>query len=861
MSRHVCTKPFFVLVIVFPLFSGACTRESQSPSKVVTGIDGGTESKSSEGDSTETGSELDAKESVVPPILFEAPEFKLTDQHGQLFRSQELEGRVWIANFIFTRCLATCPRQSASLAALQTRISQWPHAHRVRMLSITVDPEHDSPQQLLEYANRYDANHERWKFLTGKRADLWQLSKDGFKFPVSANALDQANPVTHSPRFVLVDAQGRVRGLYNSQLDEELEKLVEELQILLSEPIDNPPDAVAIGVPADVFDPVWLSSRGKEQVAKAAEIKAFHDFQFEDRSEESGITFVNRPVADAAKDFKSNHYDHANGIAAADVDGDGLIDLYFTSQRGRNELWKNLGGGRFEDITESAGVGLVDRVSVAASFADIDNDGDPDLFVTTTRHGNALFNNDGQGRFKDVTVESGVAYSGHSSSADFFDYDNDGLLDLLVTNVGQFTSEAVGYSGKREQQEDPYYVGTNDSFGGHLFPSLSEPSILYHNEGNGRFTNVSNEMGFRHRAWSGDATPIDINKDGWMDLYILNMQGNDVYYENIGGVRFEDKSRDVFPTSVWGGMGVKSFDYNNDGLMDLYVTNMHADMWQLKLNILGAEVEKRRAPPNTVPESYLQSRTPWKNVIGSGLFVRRPSGGFDEIATNVNADNYWPWGPSVGDLNADGFQDIFVASSMNYPYRYHVNSLLLNDEGKTFRDAEFILGIEPRSGPTAVPWYTLDCDGVDAKHEHSEGRSGAVEVWGAVGTRSAVIFDVDSDGDLDIVTIEFNSRPRVLLSNLSEQMTDMRYLVVKLQGKSSNRDGLGARVEVKTGDRVLTQVHDGQSGYLSQSALPLTFGLGDAAAIDAITIHWPGSKSQTIEGPIESNQVLLIEQE
>jgi len=797
----------------------------------------------------------------VPRVLFNAPEFELTDQHGQPFSSQELKGRVWIANFIFTHCLATCPRQSASMAALQSLIARWPHAHRVRMLSITVDPERDTSPKLLEYAERYDANHQRWKFLTGARGDLWRLSKEGFKFPVSANALDKANPITHSPMFVMMDAEGRARGLYNSQLDQEIDQLVRDLQILLSEPILNPPDEVAIGVPADIFDPVWLSSRRQEQLATAAEIKAFHAFQFEDRSEESGITFINRPVADAAKEFKSNHYDHANGIAAADVDGDGLIDLYFTSQRGSNELWRNLGGGRFENITETAGVGLADRVSVSASFADIDNDGDPDLFVTTTRHGNALFINDGHGRFKDVTDASGVAYSGHSSSAVFFDYDNDGLLDLLVTNVGKFTTDSIGYSGDKEAQEDPYFVGTTDSFAGHLFPSLSEQSLLYHNEGNGRFTNVSSEMGFRHRAWSGDATPIDINNDGWMDLYVLNMQGNDVYYENIDGVRFEDKSRAVFPTSVWGGMGVKSFDFNNDGHMDLYVTNMHADMWQLKLNILGAEAEKRRAPPNTVPESYLQSRIPWKNVIGSGLFVRQPAGGFEEIATAVNADNYWPWGPSVADLNADGYQDIFVASSMNYPYRYHINSLLLNEEGTAFRDAEFILGVEPRRGPKSVPWYTLDCDGADAQHEQSLGRSGLVEVWGAVGTRSAVIFDVDLDGDLDIVTIEFNSTPMVLLSDLSERKPDFRYLGIKLQGSSSNRDGLGARVEVAIGDRVLTQVHDGKSGYLSQSSLPLTFGLGDAESIDAITVHWPGASEQKIAGPIGVNQVVTIEQE
>src|SRR5205823_3527421 len=137
-------------------------------------------------------------------------------------------------------------------------------------------------------------------------------------------------------------------------------------------------------------------------------------------------------------------------------------------------------------------------------------------------------------------------------------------------------SVEIGYSGNPEKQENPYYVGLSDAFAGHLFPSRSERSILYHNEGNNRFRDVSEEVGLIHKRWSGDATPMDVNDDGWIDLYVLNMQGNDDYYENVEGKRFVRRSRDVFPKAPWGAMGVKSFDYNNDGQMDLFVTNMHS---------------------------------------------------------------------------------------------------------------------------------------------------------------------------------------------------------------------------------------------------------------------------------------------
>jgi len=185
-----------------------------------------------------------------------------------------------------------------------------------------------------------------------------------------------------------------------------------------------------------------------------------------------GTTMNNMPV-EALKYWKPAHYDHGSAVAAADVDGDGLLDLYFVNQLGPNQLWRNLGHGKFEDITTKAGVGLVDQIAVTASFADVDNDGDPDLFVTTVRHGNHLFENVGNGRFRDITKEAGLAYTGHSSGAVFFDFDNDGLLDLFLVNVGVYTSDKQGRGG--------YYIALSDAFYGHLYPERTELSILYKN--------------------------------------------------------------------------------------------------------------------------------------------------------------------------------------------------------------------------------------------------------------------------------------------------------------------------------------------------------------------------------------------
>ncbi len=244
-----------------------------------------------------------------------------------------------------------------------------------------------------------------------------------------------------------------------------------------------PPAAREVRVPNPDIGADALAARKTAQLATADQFSVFYQFQFTDRVRESGITFVHHIVDDAGKQYKAVHYDHGNGIAVADVDGDGLYDIYFVNQVGGNELWKNLGGGRFRDITKESGVGLAGRISVAASFADIDNDGDQDLFVTTVRGGNVLFENDGHGHFKDISKEAGVDLVTHSSGAVFFDFDRDGLVDLLVCNVGQYTTDQKGPDGA--------YVGLADAFLGHTHPDRFEYPVLYRNTGRNLFKDVT----------------------------------------------------------------------------------------------------------------------------------------------------------------------------------------------------------------------------------------------------------------------------------------------------------------------------------------------------------------------------------
>jgi enediyne biosynthesis protein E4 len=611
--------------------------------------------------------------------------------------------------------------------------------------------------------------------------------------------------------------------------------------------------------------PAWLLERAAQERSASARSAVMHDFQFSDRRAESGITFVNKIVDDAGKDYKVMHYDHGSGICAADVDGDGLPDIYLTTQLGSNELWKNLGGGRFANITDSAGLRMPDAVAVGCAFADIDNDGLPDLFVTTVRHGNRLFRNVGGGKFRDITAEAGVGYSGHSSGAVFFDYDNDGLLDLFVANVGTYTTEEKGPGG--------YYIGLRDAFHGHMYPERAEASLLYHNLGGGRFADVTQATRLVDYSWSGDAVVMDVNDDGFPDLYVLDMQGSNHLWVNEHGKTFRDETNKYFPRTPWGAMGAKVFDFDGDGRLDLFVTDMHSDMF-VDLAPGNWAAESQKSDPRRAPELF--GGVQQSAMFGNALFANKGKGKFEEVSDSAGVEMYWPWGPSVDDLNADGWDDIFVAASMNFPFRYATNSVLLNEANGHFLPSEFTLGVEPRAGgATDQVWFTLDCGGADARHLYCtdvckgpdaaakgcrDDGGGKFRIMGARGTRSAVILDIDGDGDLDIVTNDFNGPPQLFVSDLAAKHR-INSIKVRLRGRRSNREGLGALVTVVLPDgRRIVKAMDGKSGYLSMSDLPLYFGLGAADHAASIEVRWPSGAHQTVAGPIKSNTTIDVDE-
>ena len=564
---------------------------------------------------------------------------------------------------------------------------------------------------------------------------------------------------------------------------------------------------------------------------------------FRECARECGIDFQMAFLPkEQGEHFKVNLYDHGCGVAVGDYDGDGRDDIYFLNQLGHNALYHNNGDGAFTDVTAKAGVGLGDRICVGAVWADYLNEGRQSLYVTSTRGGNVLFRNNGDGTFKDVTREAGLTLVGHSQTAVFFDYDNDGYPDLFVTNTAQWTVDAY-------DQEEHYFRGSPDFW--QMAGSPREHNILYHNNRDGTFTDVTAKAGLAGPGWGGDVAVFDYNDDGYLDLFVTNMFGANQLYRNNGDGTFTDVTKETLGPTSFGAIGCKALDFNNDGRLGLLVVDMHSDMW-LPPGIPPTETE------DDLKKKYTKIMGPFYNrsagaaqnegrlvdalkvhydevVFGNTLFRKLPSGQFEEVSDKANMETWWPWGVATGDFDNDGHEDVFLPSGMGYPYGYWPNALMMNDGDGTFTDRAATLGIEP---PPGGPYLKEKIGDKPA----------------AKSSRCAAVADFTGSGRLDLVVNNFNG-PAYFFRN---QFPAKNYISFRLTGTSyrrpdkgpkSSRDAVGALVRVFVGGEVMVRQVQAAGGYLSQSSNTVHFGLGDRPAVDRVEIRWPSGAMQRIDHP------------
>ena len=569
---------------------------------------------------------------------------------------------------------------------------------------------------------------------------------------------------------------------------------------------------------------------------------------FENVAHSAGVDFTNRyypPFLTEPLRFGMIRYG-PGGITTVDYDNDGFYDI-FIPDGVESKLFRNLGDGRFEDVTAKAGLSGLDGVSVAL-FADYDNDGYKDLFVSRTFKPNQLFHNNRDGTFTDVTAKSGIGADCCTTVASWADYDNDGLLDLYVGR----------YLDPRKDIPTTFYARNG------------EPNQLYHNNGDGTFTNVTEKAGVGEPGLCLGTVFGDYNDDGYPDLYVVNDFGRKTLYRNNRDGTFTDVTVATGTLAYGAGMSASMADYDNDGRLDIYATNIRSEEawfaeWPTVLRYM-TNSWRQGVWKTDMPlywQIFRQSGTNFVEVFqqmasGNTLLRNNGHGSFDDTTVKANADPPgWFWGASFADFDNDGWQDIYAADGWVY-----------NDKG-TEIELEFLNNV--------VSHQDLYKTGIlfDPKHfgrnswhgwEHnrymrSRGDGTFEEIGRATGTdlminaRGVAVADFWNRGQLDIA-VSSSSFKHALLKN--EIDAKRNWLQVELVGTKSNRDAVGARVSlVAKGQRQMREVVLGD-GYGSQNSLRQHFGLADATMVDELTVKWPRSGITQVFHNVSGNRIIQI---
>ena len=517
---------------------------------------------------------------------------------------------------------------------------------------------------------------------------------------------------------------------------------------------------------------------------------------FTDAAPASQFDYVTR------NDYRNRKYfiqPLAGGVAILDYDNDGRMDIFLTNGAElpsmkkpasfANALLRNSGDGRFEDRTSAAGLtGSDGGYHLGAAAADYDNDGDTDLFLANAG-ANTLLRNNRDGTFTDVTADSGISKPLNTLSvgAAWFDYDNDGLLDLVVANYTVWSPEA-DFTCTDSMKREIYCSPTR---------YVSVPNRLYRSLGGGRFEDVTERSGLAQARGKGMGVSIaDVNDDGLSDIFIVNdternflfiNQGNGRFLEQgaIYGVSFNDDGIAV------NGMGSDAKDFNNDGFVDFFYNDLATQVFALFANDRGKAFR------------YVSYPT------GLGRLSFRFGG----------------WGAGFIDYDNDGWKDLFSANGdVDYlgDNAAQSDTMFRNVGGKSFNDVSAAMGVA----------FTR-------KGFH----------------RGSAFADLNDDGSLDIVVTGLNERPRILMNTGT---TGAHWVLLDLQGARRSRDAIGAKIKVTTASgRVLHNHVSVSTGLMSSSDRRVHFGLGSEGAIASVEIRWPGGQVQTLSN-VKADQILHV---
>jgi enediyne biosynthesis protein E4 len=523
---------------------------------------------------------------------------------------------------------------------------------------------------------------------------------------------------------------------------------------------------------------------------------------FRDIAKSAGIRFIHDNAATAEKYLIETM---GAGCGWIDYDADGLLDLYLVNSaatklykpkaRLRGALYRNNGDGTFTEVTEKAGVGAEGLFGMGVAVGDYDNDGFPDLMALGYDR-SILYHNNGNGTFSDVTARAGVSNKGKwASSAAWFDYDRDGRLDLAITNYVVWTPENNIWCGEQK----PGYRGYC-----HPNKFRGQKPTLYRNNGDGSFTDVTETSKIGLHASSGlGVVTFDYDDDGWQDIFMANDANPNFLFRNNGDGTFSEVALQAGVAvsedgKAEAGMGTDAADIDGDGRLDVFVTHLDLEHARLYRNLGGGLFEDAT----------------FAAKLGYATF--RHSG----------------FGALFIDYDNDGARDIFMANGhiMDNIELYHAETryaepkLLYRNNGRGAFE-----NVSDKLGPD------LQLPRV---------------------SRGAAVADFDNDGDIDVLISNNGQEPQLLLNDSGAKN---HWLELALIGTRSNRDGVGARVKVVAGDLVLNDQRKGGRSYQSAHDTRLHFGLGARSKVDLIEIRWPSGSVDTLKD-IEANRIITVKE-
>ncbi|MFO7370760.1 MAG: VCBS repeat-containing protein [Bacteroidales bacterium] len=534
------------------------------------------------------------------------------------------------------------------------------------------------------------------------------------------------------------------------------------------------------------------------------------------------------------------------GVSVADFNNDGLTDIYFTGNMVSNRLYLNQGDLKFRDVTEISKTGGDGRWMLGSTVCDINDDGLPDIYVSVSGLGsmcrNMLFvnqgnNEDGIPVFTEEAAKYGIDDNGKSTQGTFFDYDNDGDLDLYVANypITQFKSPAFFYKQMMRNAK------------------MSESGTLYRNEGNGKFTNVTAQAGLLNFGLSLSATISDLNKDGFKDIYVSNdFTSPDFFFFNNGDGTFTDRTGEVAGQTSFYGMGADIADYNNDGLPDILQIDM-------------APEDNKRAKENMTAMSL----DDFEEMVNEGLHyqyrystlqlnrgnMRNGLPRFSNAAWIAGVTSTdWSWGALFADFDLDGWKDIFVANGI----RRDINNLDFFDE---------IGAVEERKGALSnqelleqvkkMPYKKLMSylyrNNGDLTFSHCN------KEWGIHAedySNGAAYADLDNDGDLELIVNNIDEKA-VIYKNYAVEKTLGNYLKIAFEGAPKNRMGIGSEVTVWNEGKMQFAELTLSRGYQSSVEPIIYFGLARNETVDSLLVRWPDGKIQLLKN-VSANQKLVV---